>query len=290
MIDWEAARKKLTLEYCYDHFPDVRKIVDEEFAVEAAVETESTYPPGFDYGQTDESTPDVVIPEEPIVEPVVVVEDSKIYLSDYITPIDIPKYGKFGFSTVRMDEDNEPWNFQGATNRYYGTLTKVRQKEYVRLEKTYVDVLRVVVEHFNARYQGNKLVAGDCSALSGDHSYHNTKYFHTIDINYFTYGRNLTHYRLNGDFPLEIIWLDDYPTVIDETVFDGKRNYDFFKMIHEVFPSSNIMVGTDIKNYLKRFGDVSFLHPGEDEPYWNHKIHAHIVLGLDVNWEYLLVA
>jgi len=268
MIDWEAARKKLTLEYCYDHFPDVRKIVDEEFTVDAVVETWSTHPPGFYFGQTDESTPT----EEPIVETVVVIEDPKVYLSDYIPEQYIPKY-----SRVQINGSGEPWNFQG-------------REGYVWLKPIYADILRVALPRLYKKCPRHvfenllKLVMGDASAWSGGHTYHNDKTSSTFDINYFTFGENLTHCSHDKDL-LENIWLDDEHQRINPKMFDGETNYLFLKMIHDIFPESRILVSSGIKGYLSRYGYVGFLL-ADDNSVWNHHLHCHIELGKRVNWDY----
>ena len=188
-----------------------------------------------------------------------------------------------------MDGPDEPWNFQGSTNRYYGTLTHIRQDAYIQLEKTYVDILRAIMPRFYTKYPGNKLVIGDCSALRGDHSYHNKKTFDIFDINYFTFGKNLTHYRMNNELPLEELWLDNFPyRQLDLSVFDAARNAAFFKMIHEVFPKSSIATSCGISLYLQKVYGLGFMWHGDDNHAWHHWMHSHIQLGNDVNWDYIL--
>jgi len=287
-IDWDAAQQKIRdAQWWYENVPEVKAAINRDCTttetpavVPPVVEPETGYPPGW------------YVPSAHKPEPVIVPEKPKTVLSDYVPEQAIPKWG-----VERMDKPGEPWNFQGATNKYLGTLTKIRQDEYVLLGSLHVTVLRTVLEHyFYQIYPAEDdddplkclLVIGDASARAGDHSYHNTKKFDILDVNYFTFGDNITHYRLSNKSHLEQIWLDDEHAIINEAVFDSQKNYDFFLMIHQVFPKSRIMVSKGIKAHLRHFGNVDHLQPGYDYEYWNHWRHAHITLGAKINWECVL--
>lgn len=165
----------------------------------------------------------------------------------------------------------------------YGKLLEI-------LDATMAYVCRVY-----PRENNNAFVLGDAGcrwgkSCPGHAGAHDNR--HIIDLNYCTLsGFNMTHYRVRL-MPVKYmgsninLWEDNYPyRYLKPALFDTEKNYALYYMLKKIFPKSQILVSTGIKNHFKQRYGGSILQ-GDDIECYNHHRHAHLSLNYrDINWD-----
>lgn len=181
------------------------------------------------------------------------------------------------------------------------------------LQKNFYEVVHFIAKYLYYQYPDRKdrrLTLLDCTPLQGDpvdnqgrltHPAGSHNGGHSLDINYFTFNTNYTHFWGREDTKIgTVIWEneDAFPnmTLLKE-VFDWERNWEYFKLMKEFIPDSFYMINEALvvyirdmvmskigyQEYTKTFGTIQ----GDTNVGWNHHLHCHNMLGqhLEINLE-----
>jgi hypothetical protein len=173
-----------------------------------------------------------------------------------------------------------PWRVFAGKDSCQCMYFKVREI----LDATMAYVCRVY-----PRENNNAFVVGDAGcwpgrSCPGHRGAHDNQY--VVDLNYCTLsGFNMTHYQI-GSMSLVNLWKDTYPyRYLKPVLFDTEKNYALYYMLKKIFPKSQILVSTGIKNHFKQGYGGSILQ-GDDTKCYNHHKHVHLSLNYrDIDWD-----